>query len=656
MGIRSCALVLVLVTLGCGSGSPSGTGGAGTGGGDAGAPRCDVHATSGTPHFTDRTAEWGLAATPVLGVAQVMSAADLDGDGYPDLIVSSYQGNNEREVIGGEKHFYRVLMNVPRPGGGRMFVDRTQESGYGQTRDGSTTEYRRAIMAIYADVDNDGDLDIFSGTYTELAQIKSPPTPGDLDRSEILLNDGTGHFTLGPPSAVETKAAQPLGGGAFVDADRDGHIDLFLGNWYGLSGYQPQKLLEGGGEPGAFTDVSLDAGIKVSKNYCPAFGITACDLDDDGTPELLVSCYGRRPNLLYKSDGPLHYQEIGVASKFAYDDQQSYADDQFFLCWCQLNATDPACAGAAMPQVQCPSAAQIGQYWDPVNSVKPENLGGNTFTTACSDITGDGKLDLYNGEIRHWWAGQASDGSQLLVNVSNEQGISFSRPGNDATGMTWPHPSVDWDEGGLYAAAADMDNDGREDVIVGATDYNEQWGMFFHQKPDGTFAEIAKESGFVKACASAPIVADFDRDGDLDIVVGTSLYNSFCPAQFPNGTELRFFESDAGTLGRWLAIRLRGDGLTTNTTGIGARVKVTTVGEDGKEVTQVKELSGGYGHYGMQHDTVLFFGMGGCTAAARVEVQWPNAMRTKDTWEVVQANRVIELRQADPKVYEAMVK
>jgi hypothetical protein len=138
--------------------------------------------------------------------------------------------------------------------------------------------------------------------------------------------------------------------------------------------------------------------------------------------------------------------------------------------------------------------------------------------------------------------------------------------------------------------------------------------------------------------------------------VGTSLFNNFCPAQFPNGTELHFFESDANAHGSWLAVKLVGDGVSTNKTGIGARVKVRTVAEDGQETIQVKELSGGYGHYGLQHDTVLFFGMGACSAAASVEVLWPNATRTSDKWEVVASNRVIELRQGDPAVYDAMAK
>jgi enediyne biosynthesis protein E4 len=630
----------------------SGSGGAGGSGGADSTPAvaCDAHATTGPTGYVDRSDAWGLTAAGVTGL--LLSAADLDGDGYPDLITHTWRPNT-REVIGGEERLYRVLMNEPAEGGGRTFVDRTAESGYGKPVDGSTTEYRVAQMAIYGDVDNDGDLDVFSGVYTDGNAVQDPPTPADLDRSEILLNDGKGHFTLGPRSAVQTPGATPLAGASFVDFDRDGALDVFVGNWYGKVGASYQQLLRGDkAAPGAFFDVSTESGIKQSVNRRPVFGTTACDVNADGAPELLASAYGRAPNLLYQNDGASLFTDVGVASGFAYDDNQTYDDNQFFLCHCAADPTDPACDGAGSPQVQCPSAAQLAQYWN-ASSDDIDQLGGNTFTTVCSDIDGDGALDLYNAEIVHWWAGSGSDPSELLVNVSDASSIRFERPGNEVTGMAWPHPGVDWNEGGLYAAAADLDNDGREDVLVGASDYDDQYGLVFHQKPDGTFEETGRASGFDHACASAPIVADFDRDGDLDIVVGSSRMRDWCAAAHDT-EEVHLFESDASTSGHWLAVKLSGDGATTNRTGIGARVVVRTVGADGVEVRQTKELSGGYGHYGLQNDTVLFFGIGACAIVHSVEVTWPDLARTTQRFDDVTADRVIELRQGDAAVYEGM--
>src|SRR5262249_32938157 len=162
--------------------------------------------------------------------------------------------------------------------------------------------------------------------------------------------------------------------------------------------------------------------------------------------------------------------DIAVDAGFAYDNQMDYHDDQSFRCYCASHAGDAYCANAAKPQVVCDGVPP----WTPGYSDQPEQLGGNNFTTVCSDITGDGKLDLYNADIQHWWAGKASDPSALLVNQGNSH---FDRPSRDQTGMQWDHVGVSWNEGGIDAAAGDLDNDGREEVVIGRSDYDDQYAM-----------------------------------------------------------------------------------------------------------------------------------------------------------------------------------
>lgn len=650
--IRVGLAVTLLAAAACGgseeqpTGAQGGTGAGGAGGGAVDAPACDVHASQAPTHFTDASEAWGLAG--VLGGS--VTAGDLNGDGFPDLIV--HHGHaNQRELIGGPDRYYRVLMNEPREGGGRTFVDRTAESGYGATPEGSTTEYRAAQTSILGDVDNDGDLDIFSGVWVEPPQ--SPPTLADLDRSRILLNDGSGHFQLAPDSDVQTPGAKRLGGVTFVDADRDGSLDLFEGFWFeGASyGIVNQKLLRGD-RTGLFTDVSSEVGIATVANRRPSFGVAACDLDDDGTPELIAGAYGRVPSILYESDAPNHFADIGVASGYAYDDNLDYHDDQSYLCYCVNHQGDAYCDGAVPPSLSAASCNQVPP-WQPGVSDQPERLAGNTFTTACSDLTGDGLLDLYKGQIVHWWAGQASDPPELLVQAGGSDGIRFDRPDRDAMGMALPHVGASWNEGGLYAAPGDIDNDGREDLIVGATDYPDQWGLYYHQKPDGTFEEIAEASGWHHPCAATPLLVDFDRDGDLDLIVASSQMREWCTAKWPDGPEVRLYESDASQHGHWLVLKLAGDGVSANSAGFGARVRVRSHDEAGQETVQLKELGGGYGHGSMQPDTVLFFGLGGCGMVDSIEVTWPDQARTVDLHEDVAVDRVIELRQGDAEVHAA---
>jgi hypothetical protein len=183
----------------------------------------------------------------------------------------------------------------------------------------------------------------------------------------------------------------------------------------------------------------------------------------------------------------------------------------------------------------------------------------------------------------------------------------------------------------MASVGADFDNDGREDLWMGARDYADGRGLLFRQKPDHTFEDVSEAWKIDKLSPfRSAVVADFDRDGDLD---------------FTRRSDLTM--SDASEHGHWLLVRLAGDGKTANRTGIGARVTVRSSGEQ-----LVKELQGGYGNGPMQHDTVLHFGLGACAMVESVTVRWPDGAATTQTFRRVETNRFIELRQGDPGVHE----
>ena len=159
-------------------------------------------------------------------------SGDLNGDGYPDLILHGFTPNT-RELIDGPTKLVYVLMNEP-DGSGRTFVDRTYDSGYARPADGSTTELKSSHLAVLGDVDNDGDLDVFSGTYSDVPEGED--TPGSLDRSEIYLNDGTGKLELLPDSGVAFDKERRTSSATFADVDKNGTLDLFVGVHYSVSG------------------------------------------------------------------------------------------------------------------------------------------------------------------------------------------------------------------------------------------------------------------------------------------------------------------------------------------------------------------------------------------------------------------------------------
>jgi len=121
---------------------------------------CDPHASAidAGLHFTNVTNQWGIAADsglPLQGTGFI--SADLDEDGYPDLIAingfniwssgretipTTVNGITQNLPDGGLSIQFILLMNRPGPDGGRIFVDATQSSGIAQIRGGSTTQFR----------------------------------------------------------------------------------------------------------------------------------------------------------------------------------------------------------------------------------------------------------------------------------------------------------------------------------------------------------------------------------------------------------------------------------------------------------------------------------------------------------------------------------
>lgn len=604
------------------------------------------------PLLRDATDAWNLGSAGLALTGNRLAAVDVDNDGYPDLVVHAIS-SNARETVGQGPKLVWMLLNRPKPGGGRQFIDATAQGPFG-LRGGDGTQYRSAQFAVFGDVDNDGDLDAFSGTSVDPNKPQTDPK----DRNALYLNDGSGRFTPVPQrSSIENGEGDlwPTTSATFTDADLDGKLDAFVGFFYARYGFTnvglQAQLYQGTGTgffgtltggAGLTTD---DTGLAQGTNHRPLYGVTACDLDGDGAQELLGSAYGRQLNTVYKNDGSGRYLEQGVASGFAADDNQRYQDNQWFACYCTLHRGQADCAGAAAPLLQCPTPADA--YWNVGFDDQPYRNGGNTFTSLCADLDDDGDNDVYNAEIHHWWAGQSSDSSGLLKNESTAAALRFTRPGNTASGLAWPRVGVDWNEGGLMAAAGDLDNDGRQDVLVAASDYADQYGLLFHQKTSapGTFEDLGEAWGFRHPCVSGLAVADFDRDGDLDVVVGSGTARDCSKTWKKN--EVHLYENQ-GTLNHHLLLRLVGNGVDTNRAAIGAKVTVTA---GGRSVT--REVQGGYGHFGQQNDLVVHVGVAGCTTLDAITVQWPNRAHAQEVWRNLPADAFVELHQGDPRAYHA---
>lgn len=596
-----------------------------------------------------------------LGVAGVrLGAADFDGDGRPDLTVRGYTVARDDWSEGGVRYTW-LLRNL----GEMRFDDVTRSSGFLAVREGEGGRVAHAVA--FGDVDNDGHLDAFTGVT-----LSPDPAAADTgDRPEVVLGNGDGTFRLTasvalPPASEDWRPN--VMGASLTDFDADGNLDLWIGYGVGPGHYPEQDRLYRGNGAGGFTDVTESVGLKTQpwilsrhieegQAHRNDYGATACDLNDDGLPELLVSGYGRYFNGLWQAgreDGTVVFTDRSMSSGFAADDDVDWTTNLNAQCFCKLvrdgkvpaeqvsEEGRSACDDVPAPPTFFSCTSTSGLRWNHATDRKPYRLGGNTFTTLCADIDDDGRMDLVNFEIVHWDVGDTSDPATILFSDGDPANPTFRRPGNEALGLARDWARIDWNAGDMTGAVFDFDNDGRKDLLIGSSDYPGTRAFLFRQRDDGTFAAVPTDLGIDHRRAHGVAVADFDGDGDLDVALGHG--RSRCePAEKCYETaEVHLFRNEIGQDGNWLRIDLAG-GEGTNRAAIGARVEVTAGGR-----TQVQEVGGGYGHLSIQHELTLHFGLGTACDVERVVVRWPDRDRTVQQFEAVRGNYRVRIVQGAP--------
>jgi len=233
--------------------------------------------------------------------------SDLNGDLWPDLIVHSAEGSPRGNAW--------VLWNDRRGS-----FERPQSEPF-RNRDPAVKEGRLISFVSTADVDNDGDQDLFTGTHYNWDQPKGPDGTWE-DRCELLLNDGKGGFAFveaerNPWLQEKAKTTSAV---TWLDYNLDGSLDLFLANWYcqygkSLEAYQAE-LYRGDGR-GGFVRATEAAGLATigtpGKDYLaarPAYGCGAWDYDGDGHIDIFVPAYGRQWNLVWRSRGDGTFEQV----------------------------------------------------------------------------------------------------------------------------------------------------------------------------------------------------------------------------------------------------------------------------------------------------------------------------------------------------------
>lgn len=537
---------------------------------------------------------------------------DVNNDGWQDLVFLGFKSDKKLDQI-------RLFLNTEK-NGKRFFEEATDKSGLLENRD-DKKEGRICSLILAGDVNNDGNVDFFSGAYCNFQQrkVKNRRVETDKDgnplmteqdhgdRSEILLGDGKGGFKLTKEQSDVSKFPRTTRAATFLDYDRDGCLDLFTGAWYKEYGVTLEcyedRLFKGDGK-GGFTEVTKKAGMSLEaepgkrNSRRPTYGCAAVDINNDGWTDILTASYGRQWNLCWINKGDGTFVEKGEETKFDGDDDESGSYPGFVRR----------------------------------NKEKPFRSNGNTFSIAPGDYDSDGDMDVFLAEITHFWAGSSSDRSCLLENTGKEGGFTFKR---HPQAMPREHKVKNWNQGDLHTAWFDFDHDGDLDLILASSDYpDEQRLRVFRQDGPGKFVDATVELGIDWRSAVGISVGDFDRDGDLDIVGGNSHTRLTKEQKAEQPLGMAVWENNAAK-GNWITVELRGKGAGhSNGLGIGARVTCVT-----GDKSQIREISGGWGHVGQQDQLWAHFGVGDAKKIDKLIVRWPDKNGTETVYENLEANR-----------------
>lgn len=498
---------------------------------------------------------------------------DLNGDGYDDIVMHSLYPNAQKGIP-----FEHLVFLNNRDGTFRNFSD---ESGLRNIQAG---------FFAFGDVDNDGDEDAFAGLDIPLAG----------QTHQILLNDGQGHFTPKANSGVETPMGTDTvtGNGLFADFNNDGKLDLYLGN--GQTGYEAADQLFFGNGDGTFTEVTKTRLTGVNPER-PTNGLVACDYDNDGDLDIFVATYGVSSELghdiLWENDGTGTFKNVAIERGFAAQGTGNY----------YLDTTGK------------------GTQLEP-GKTADTYLGGNGFGLDCQDLNGDGYADIFETNISHPvdadYSRKWSDPSLLLINQGPAGKFAFVNE--------FLRRGLPFNEGDVDGSTVDFDNDGRFDLAMSRdtkyegsyqTPDQKSWFGLMHQLPDGTFESVGLKSGINDESAMAQwkrmkgaqnhAWSDIDHDGAPDLLVG---------GRDQGGGRPNFlFRNHQGQQNAWLAVRLRGDGVTVNRDAIGAKVTVQVGTQQ-----LVREVKSSRGTYNSLDTRTQLFGLGDAVCNATVTVRWPS--------------------------------
>jgi enediyne biosynthesis protein E4 len=316
-------------------------------------------------------------------------------------------------------------------------------------------------------------------------------------------------------------------GGAVLDYDSDGWMDLYFLNWGPLEGVtapgycaerEPNRLYRNRGD-GTFEDVTRQAGLA-GAGFSSA--VTVGDYNNDGHPDLYIVNIGK--NQLFRNRGDGTFEDVtdhagvgdaqtGISAAFLDADRDGHLD----LFVANYLTFDPSTVseqnpGAYPGPLAYPGEANVfyrnrgdGTFEDVTRQSGLYAPGHRAMSVTAFDCDWDGDTDLYVSNDDTPNALWLNDGKGNFREVGLEAGVAFNSIGEAS--------------GSMNAAMGDLDNDGLMDIFVTRLGY----GSLYLRRPQGHYDDRMWASGLGRLTQRyvgwGGVLLDFNSNGHRDIFI-----------------------------------------------------------------------------------------------------------------------------------------